>query len=64
MYQKRLTQKEIDELILMKHKKRIKNVEIAATINKSTTHISRIFLNEGTASIETEQAVANFIREY
>ncbi|EJL1640120.1 hypothetical protein NL868_001297 [Shigella flexneri] len=59
-----MTIEEIDQLFLLKHQKGIKNKEIAAGVNCSETHISRLFKHEGSLSIQREQAVANFIREY
>ncbi|MGP7815536.1 hypothetical protein ACTXGU_00080 [Niallia sp. 01092] len=59
----KLTAEQIDQLFLIKHRKKIKNKELAAMVGYSETHISRFFNHDGTLSYEAEQLVKRTIEE-
>ncbi|SLL37416.1 Uncharacterised protein [Mycobacteroides abscessus subsp. abscessus] len=64
MKKQKMTPDEIDRLFFMKHKKGIKNKEVAEAVGCSQTHISRLFKHDATISAERQHAVADFIRNY
>jgi DNA-binding Xre family transcriptional regulator len=57
----KLTSEQIDRLFIIKHKKKIKNKDIAEKIGYSETSISRFFSHTGLLSVETENLIKEVI---